>query len=155
MKKIMLLTTALSLLFATTVFSGDMARKARVVDIEGQVMVKEGGGVFAPAELGTELSQGDLIKTGAGASALLFIDGIETAQVQVYENSQLLMGELLIDRKAKSQSTLLDLAVGKLLVKSKKIHNKSSVFEVKTPTTVVGVMGDMDSTFSVEVEVLE
>ena len=151
----MLAVMALALLFATPVFSEDMARKARVVDIEGDVMVRERGGVFAPAELGTELSQGDLIKTGAGSAALLFIDGIETAQVQVYENSQLLMGELLIDREAKSQSTLLDLAMGKVLVKSKKILSEDTVFEVKTPTTVVGVMGEMDSTFSVEVEAIE
>ena len=155
MKKMMLPVLALALLLSAPVFSADMSRKARIVDMEGEVSVREKGGVFLPAELGVELSQGDFIKTDAGSSVLLFVDGIETAQVQVYENSLLLMGELLIDREAGSQSTLLDLALGKILIKSKRIESKDSKFEVKTPTTVVGVMGDMDSSFSVEVEALE
>ena len=154
-KTILILLLLISGLASPPAMCEDTFRTGRVMDISGDVSIKVKGGNFVPASLGMEFTQGDFIKTGMDSSALLFVEGIETSQVEVYENSLLLMRELVMDREKGSQSTLLDLALGKILVKSKKIENKGSKFEVKTPTTVVGAMGDMDSSFSVQVEALD
>ena len=68
------------------------------------------------------------------------------------ENSQLMLRELKKDKRTGTENTLLDLAVGKILVKAQKLRDPDSKFEVKTPTSVVGVRG---TNFSVQVEAVE
>ena len=62
------------------------------------------------------------------------------------------MAELIGNKEEGTQKTLLDLAIGKILIRAKKLHSEEEKFEVKTPTTIVGVRG---TTFAVEVEALE
>ena len=50
-----------------------------------------------------------------------------------------------------TSQTLLDLAVGKILIRVDKLHKKGDKFEIKTPTSIVGVRGTV---FGVEVEAL-
>jgi hypothetical protein len=103
--------------------------------------------------MGMILKEGDMIRTMAGSWALLNVDGhAETATVEVKENSQLKMAQLLENKDASSQSTLLDLALGEVLIKAKKLHSEKSKFEVKTPTSIVAVRG---TTFSVAVKSVE
>jgi hypothetical protein len=68
------------------------------------------------------------------------------------ENSQLQLTELKINKAEASETTLLDLALGAVLIKAEKLHSEKSRFEVKTPTSIVGVRG---TTFSVAVEAEE
>ena len=56
------------------------------------------------------------------------------------------------DEEGRVQTTLLDLAIGKILISAEKLDTPDSKFEVKTPTSVVGVRG---TAFSVEVEAVE
>jgi hypothetical protein len=105
------------------------------------------------AKVGTVLNEGDMLRTMAGSWALLNLDGQgQTATVEVKENSQLKMAQLLENKAASSQSTLLDLALGEVLIKAKKLHSEKSKFEVKTPTSIVAVRG---TTFSVAVKSVE
>ena len=59
------------------------------------------------------------------------------------------IAELIADPGADTSKTLLDLAMGEVLIKAQKVHGENSKFEVKTPTSIVGVRG---TTFNVKVE---
>ena len=137
-----------------TVSAEVVQRTAKIMDMRGKVEVKLlGEENWSPAKASVILNEGDMIKTHADSWALLNVDGsAQTATVKVEENSQLLLSELIKDDKEGSQQTLLDLEIGRVLIKAKKLHSEKSKFEVKTPTSVVGVRG---TTFAVEVEALE
>jgi hypothetical protein len=62
------------------------------------------------------------------------------------------MAELLQDKDKETQRTLLDLSIGEILIQVDKLQAEKSSFEVKTPTSMVGVRG---TTFSVKVETME
>ncbi|HPN73621.1 MAG TPA: FecR domain-containing protein [Candidatus Omnitrophota bacterium] len=133
-------------------YGSEAARTATILDIDGSVSVRLSDGISVPAEIGMEVGQGDAIATGSGSFALVRLEGMETATVEVSENSRVLLSELIMNESDSSQRTLLDLAMGKVLIKADKLHNEKSKFEVKTPTSVVGVRG---TTFEVQVEGME
>ena len=137
---------------STAVFSG-IGRTAAISVFTGDVSVRlSGEEKLLPAEIGMILSEGDILLTKSKSTAVLAIDGEEgTAMVEVGENSQLLIAEL-VENQAGDKQTLLDLALGKILIKVKKVHDPASKFEVKTPTSIMGVRG---TEFSVEVEAIE
>jgi len=129
-------------------------RTASIVSIDGSAQVKPAGQAgFSAASVGMVLNEGDTIKTASKSQVLLNVDGKgQTATVEVKENSQMLLAELLVDAKGGSSKTLLDLAMGEVLIKAQKVHGEESKFEVKTPTSIVGVRG---TTFNVKVEAVE
>ena len=138
---------------ATMAMAADMQRSAKILEMEGSVEVKAASGSWAPASLDMALVQGDMIRTKAKSFVLLNVDGMaQTATVEVKQNTLMTLAELIEDRDAQTQSTLLDLALGEVLIKAKKLHSEKSRFEVKTPTSIVGVRG---TTFSVAVEAQE
>ena len=99
------------------------------------------------------LNEKDFIKTKADSWVNMNLDGSgETAAVELDENSQLMLLRLTKDDENGTQKTLLDLAIGKILIRAQKLHTKESSFEVKTPTSIVGVRGTV---FEVEVEALD
>jgi len=128
-------------------------RNATIVDMQGAVEVKMGKEGWKPAKTGMALKQGDMIRTKADSWALLNVDGMaQTATVEVKKNSQMKLAELLENKTNSTQSTMLDLALGEVLIKAKKLHSEKSKFEVKTPTSIVAVRG---TTFSVAVEAMQ
>ncbi len=128
-------------------------RVATITEMDGKVETQVGGGPWMPASVGMILNQGDTIRTMDNSYAVLNVDGTaETASVEVKEKSNLKLAMLMEDKEAASQNTLLDLSIGEVLVKAKKLHSEKSKFEVKTPTSIVGVRG---TTFSVSVEAIE
>jgi hypothetical protein len=149
--KVAVVLFAVTALAATVCCEGS-ARTGRMLDMEGSVNVRTSDGVTVPAEIGMKLDQGDIVTTGADSFALVRLDGIEVATVEIEADSQMLISELVMDSSDGTQNTLLDLAVGKVLVRTERLHSERSKFEVKTPTSVVGVRG---TTFAVEVEALE
>lgn len=128
----------------------EMTRTATVIRLEGTVEVKTAAGAWMPAAAGMVLNQGDAIRTKLGASAVIVLDGKEeTAIVEVRPESQLGLLEMFGDPKKEGDTrTLLDLAIGDILIKAKKLHSENSKFEVKTPISFVGVRGTI---FSVSV----
>jgi len=135
-------------------FSAETKRTARVLSVSGQATVKKADGKsWVPAKTGMILNEGDTLKTREDSWAVLNLNCRgETANVEVEENSELGLVELAQNIEDGTQSTLLDLAIGQVLIKAKKLHKSGSRFEVKTPTAVVGVRG---TKFSVTVEALE
>jgi hypothetical protein len=133
-------------------YGSETARTATILDMDGNVSVRLSDGLSIPAEVGMEVGQGNAIITGLGAFALVRLEGMETATVEVSESSKVMISELIMNEAENSQTTLLDLAMGKVLIKADKLHSEKSKFEVKTPTSVVGVRG---TTFEVQVEGME
>jgi hypothetical protein len=128
-------------------------RTATVSDFKGNVEVKTSATEWAPAKIGLILNEGDAISTKTDSWALLSLDGAQaTATVEVKSNSQLKLAELIENKAENVQNTLLDLSIGEILIKAKKVRSDKSKFEVKTPTSIVGVKG---TTFSVTVEAVE
>ena len=144
---------ALTLGVVSLGFTAEAKRIATITELKGVVEVKVPKQPWIPASVGMLLNQGDLIRTKAKSSAILNLDAAaQTATVEVKEGSQLALAELLEDKATATQTTLLDLALGEILIKAKKLHSEKSRFEVKTPTSIVGVRG---TKFSVTVKAIE
>jgi len=137
----------------TLSFAEETRRVADITETKGTVEVKILKENWKPAKIGMILNQGDFIRTKKDSWAILNLDGAgETATVEVKQNSQLRLAELKQNKEQGTQNTLLDLALGEILIKAQKLHLEKSKFEVKTPTSIVGVRG---TTFSVAVETIE
>lgn len=154
MKIIRLLFAAgLVLAISSLGMAQEVKRIATITQVGGAVEVMTPKEAWKPANVGMVLNQADVIRTKAQSSAILNLDGGgETATVIVKGNSQLMLADLVMDKSDGSQKTLLDLALGEMLIKAKKIHSEKTSFEVKTPTSIVAVRG---TTFSVTVEARE
>ena len=127
-------------------------RQATITDIIGEASVKLiAQKAWVPAAIGMTLTEGDTIKTKKGASLTLRLEGAETATVEVSEESELLLREFTEDKALNMQKTLLDLALGEVLIRAEKLSPESK-FEVKTPSSVAGVRG---TKFAVKVEAVE
>jgi hypothetical protein len=128
-------------------------RMARVVKADGdvQVMLKSQG-MWRAAQEGMELTEGDIIKTGPRGAALLNIEGDSKGSlVRMREDTELNLDILKEDIATNKKVTVLDVSIGKILIQAEKLK-EGSRFEVKTPTSVVGVRG---TKFAVEVDTLE
>lgn len=153
MKRLALCILIMLLGISLAAFAQETKRIASIAELKGSVEVKTAKAAWMPAKLGMVLNQGDIIRTKADSLAVLNLDGkAETATVELKANSQLKLAELVVNKEKDTQKTLLDLALGKILIKAQKLHTEKSSFEVKTPTSIVGVRG---TTFSVSVEALE
>lgn len=145
----------LVILFITCVILSSawaLDRSATIIEVEGTVEVKAAKQNWVPAKVDMVLNAGDVIRTMDNSLAVLKLNGIETATVEVKKNSQMRIAELGVNKDNKSQTTMLDLALGDILIKAQKLHSEKSKFEVKTPTSIVGVRG---TTFSVSVEAVQ
>lgn len=130
-------------------------REATVSKIEGTVVVKvSGSDQWDIAEKGMVLGQSDKIKTGKGSSATIIFDaqGLfddkDKDCIDIEEDTELILAQLVVDKKTGDKTTLVDLSVGKIIASAAKLRTKDSKFEVKTPTSIVGVRG---TNFVVEV----
>ena len=95
------------------------------------------------------LHEKDEIKTFDKSSVLILLDqGGETGKLELKEKSHLRLNTLKLDAQSGEKVTLLDLAIGKVLVYAEKLRGDSK-FEVKTPTATTGVRGTV---FEVSVE---
>ena len=140
-------------IFVSMASSEELKRTATVGQITGEVMVKSAGpGSWAPAKVGDVLNEGSFLKTGALSRAVVNVDGGQTAVVDVSEKSLVSFATLIKDSATGMKKTLLDLSIGQVLIKAEKLDTPDSKFEVKTPTSVVGVRG---TKFSVKVDALK
>ena len=145
---------ALITVFAVSTFAAEEKHNAKVITVNGKAeMMIAPNKSWLPVKAGMVLSEGDVLRTMAKSGILLNVDGKgQNATVDIKENTQLLLAELLVDREKGTEKTLLDLAMGEVLIKAQKIRAEESKFEVKTPTSIVGVRG---TTFAVKVEAVE
>lgn len=137
-------------------FSQDEAalpeRFAQVEDWSGEVQVKvtaEDG--WKIAEKGMRVHQGGEIRTGKDSKVVLLMDETDSAgQLDVYSNTWLRMGTLGYSAKDSAKRTLLDLALGQILVKAQGVTGEGT-FQIRSPTSTSSVRGS-EATFEVKVE---
>lgn len=121
--------------------------KAVIIRMTGDVMVKRAGQTeWVPAKVNMELTQGDYIKTGEGASVSLKV-GV-AGRIEIKEKSEILLQTLATQEDKRSENILLYLAMGEIFVDVRDIE-PGSKFETHTPTTVAAVRG---TTYIVKVE---
>lgn len=115
-------------------FAEEVKRTAKVSYVEGMAEVRSlGEKEWNPVKVGIILNEKDIVRTSTGSWLLINLNGDEkTATVEVSEGSQLMIAELVKDEEKGTQKTLLDLAIGEILIKAQKIDSAESKFEVKT-----------------------
>lgn len=151
MKTTRFLAILLSLsLMGSRCFAEPVKRTAKIIEVSGTVEAKIAKAPWAAAAEGMVLNESDLIRTRTNSFCILNLNGKgETATVEVKENTQMRLAELVVDKTEDLQTTLLDVALGEILIKAEKVHTAKSKFEVKTPTSIVAVRG---TKFSVSVK---
>ncbi len=146
MKRALIILAVMPLLIPSA-WSAEI-REALIADMKGQVTVKLNGGEWKEALPGTVLHQNDEIKTGPDGYAEILLDGGDVARLELQANSYFRIHTMGMDKESGDKNTLLDLAIGKVLVHAEKLKSDSK-FEVRTPTSTTGVRGTV---FEVNVE---
>ncbi len=153
MRRILVIATIVGMIMGllalpTTGIAEEGIRQAEITMIEGTAALKKAGqDEWVEAAIGDVMGQGDVLRTDPFSSAELNVDGSDqTAVVTVSENAELAISVLEVDASG-AKNTMLDLAIGSVLIKASELEGDSK-FEVNTPTSIVGVRG---TTFEVRV----
>lgn len=131
----------MTLMGAQVVSAEDMGQ-AKVIELKGSAMVMKGGSSdWMPLQEGAILQEGDSIKTGAESEARIELVGNKrTADVMVRAESEFKINALRHNAGTDTDTTQLDVEIGSVLVKAEKLVGDSR-FEVKTPSSIVGIRG--------------
>lgn len=143
-----LLGFVLSILVAVPAFALN-PDQAKVAQITGDAQYKKAGtSDWIKLETDMVLTQGDSIKTADESEVVMELTGAaKTAEIVVRKNSEFIFKTFQHDPELKEDTTLLDVSLGAVLVRAEKLVGASK-FEVKTPTSIVGIRG---TTFEVRV----
>ena len=138
-----------ALLLAPALAQASEESRAKVVKISGDAQYKKADtDQWIKLESSHVLSEADAVKTAANSEVVLEFTGTnKTAEVTVRPSSEFVFETFRHDPDTKIENTLLDVSLGAVLVKAEKLTG-SSKFEVKTPTSIVGIRG---TTFEVSV----
>ena len=131
----------LTVFLASYVFAAG-ANKIAVMAASGDVKaMSQGSSEWKKVNFGTMLNSGDTVVTGADSYADLSFNGSsEDALVRVDPNTTMMIGAYETGQNLAAKKIALDLAMGDILVKANRLKNESQ-FQVRTPTSVVGVRG--------------
>jgi hypothetical protein len=123
--------------------------QAKVLDIRGQGQyLKAGTAEWVELKNDIVLTEGDSVRTDKDSEVVLELTGSrKTAELVVREKSEFLFKTFNHEPGTELDNTLLDVTIGAVLVKAEKLLGDSK-FEVKTPTSIVGIRG---TTFEVQV----
>jgi len=111
---------------------------ATIVQMGGEVLASFGDGSAAPGSLGLALFQGDAIQTKAGAFVVLELS--DDSQLELGENTNLLMEQLAIEPYSEARVSRMKLLWGKMrAVLSPGHQQEGASFDIQTPNSLVGV----------------
>lgn len=139
---VFLVVFAVAACFMVPVFAGTIQRIIRIANIEGEAKVmKPDAKDWVEAKVGMVMARGYKIKTMKNSKVDLILEEEEgESLVRLKENSEITVDELTIDDMSRKQKTILDMAMGTILVQAAQLEGDSS-FSVKTPAAIVGVRG--------------
>ena len=106
------------------------------------VFVKSSGGEWKSATDGMVILPGDEVKTAENNSVDVLMDGGKIGRVEIKEGSLFRIQKAETDPVTGDRATILNLALGKILVKVESLKGNSK-FEVRTPTALTGVRGTL------------
>jgi hypothetical protein len=105
------------------------------------VFVRSPGGDWKAAKDDMVILPGDEVKTAVNDSSVeVMLDAGKVGHVEIKEGSLFRIAKAETDPVTGDMNTLLDLAIGKILVKVESLKGNSK-FEVKSPTALTGVRG--------------
>ncbi len=111
---------------------------ATIVQMSGEVLASFQGGTSAPGSLGLTLFQGDAIQTKAGAFAVIELS--DGSQLELGENTNILMEQLAIEPYSEARVSRVKLWWGKMRAVLSPGHQKEGAsFDIQTPNSLVGV----------------
>ncbi|MBI4970580.1 MAG: FecR domain-containing protein [Candidatus Omnitrophica bacterium] len=136
-----LLISVFLILSSNSFLHAQVQRLASVVESKGKVeFLRAKQTDWNAARKGTVLKTGDSVRTAKDASAVLAVEGVgEPSMIKVAGGTTLKLSDLALDEKTGAQNTLLDMAIGDVLVSTK--PKSGSQFQVKTPTSIIGARG--------------
>ncbi|WP_162848504.1 FecR family protein [Paenibacillus nanensis] len=128
-------------LVPASVFALASERSVTILEAKGDATVRLAGGQASfPAYAGMKLHEGDTLRTGAGAYAILMIDDRKD-ELTLGEHGELFLSDLKSQGKAAiSRFTLLSGAI-KAHVEERTGENAGERFEIRTPTAVMTAKG--------------
>ena len=118
------------------------ANEAKVIELKGTADYLSLGQLqWKPLEVGALLREGDKMRTLKDSSVIVETKGsAKTATMTVRKETEFTFKNFRHDEATKIDSTLLELEVGSVMIEAEKLVGASR-FEVKTPTSVVGIRG--------------
>lgn len=121
---------------------GEEGRYASIDKISGYVEIRKADSQeWSLAQEGMVLYENDEIRTQKASSARLLLDEDgNTGQLDVKETTRLRLNTLDKEEVSGDKKTLLDVAIGRVLIQVEKLQGESK-FEVNTPTATMGVRG--------------
>ncbi|GIP49610.1 hypothetical protein J53TS2_32010 [Paenibacillus sp. J53TS2] len=133
------LVLAVTLLSPGAAMAKDTKKMGKILDVSGSAVVNKGGEKKFKAVKNMAVTEGDVLLTGEEGRVELELDSDKL--VYIGPDTKLMIHELVKSAKAMEGKTSLSLQKGSVLIKVKKKLTEDSRFEIKTPTTVMGVMG--------------
>jgi len=114
------------------------ATTAKVVSVNGEVLLHKKDQNDQPLTLDKELSQGDEVETRIGSATLKFDDG---SQLQLSHHTRVHMEALLFASYDQRIETRINLARGRVRAMVEKIKAQGSHYEIITPAAIAAVRG--------------
>jgi len=123
-------------------YAAEADKNVTIADMKGKVEVlSQGSSAWMPAATWMKLGSGDTVRTQDASYADLNFNGMgQSALVRVDANSSMKIDSYIAATNMTERKIALDLAMGDILVKANKLKDESQ-FQVRTPTSVVGVRG--------------
>ena len=147
MKKLYEASAILVLVISITLMSpipcfANASSQGKVLTVRGDAQVlKAGAKDWEKLAATTILEEGDSVKTGRdGEVRIECMGNAKTAELLVRHNTEFIFTKFRHDAADKIDNTLLMVGIGSVLIKADKLVGASK-FEVKTPTSIVGIRG--------------
>lgn len=129
------------LIFGSSHAFSEEPRKAIVSEVRGNVEARLANLDWEPVQVGLVLHERDEIRTAENSFAAILVDDDgKTGKLDLKEKSHLKFNQLALEPVSGDKTTLLDLAIGRVMVKAEKLQGDST-FEVRTPNSTTGVRG--------------
>jgi hypothetical protein len=139
--RILIIIFILSISILPDAFTVEVKRTGQIMSYKGKVEIITSKGRKIKAKKGRVLNEGDIIKTKGRAWVELELDGVESVSVMMESNSSVKIDELVLGQEKGMQKTKLDLLIGKMTARVQDIKHNKSIFEVRTPTSIVSTRG--------------
>ena len=139
---LILISGLIVMVSASGVSHAEGSSHAKVLELKGEAsFMKAGASIWNKLEPTTILEEGDSVKTGPESEVKLELTGAaKTAEIMVRKETEFKFDTFRHEDTAKVENTLLNVGVGGVLIKAEKLVGASK-FEVKTPTSIVGIRG--------------
>ena len=126
----------------TQAWAAEEINNVSIVGMKGKVDAMIGvASTWMPVSEGMKLGVGDTVRTGADSYVDLDFGGAgQAAVVRMGKDSSMKIDTYIASQNIENRKIILDLTIGDILVKVNKVKDESQ-FQVRTPTSVVGVRG--------------